>query len=252
MLLLGLQVFVLAVLSATGSFACAPIPPSEAIDSETNRDVLEAVWHRFHPALLSYLQDIPIRKDEHTRTALAHTSQYVHFSYDFAYIAVSVDWDSTAKESRHWETLRARGSDPDTPVFSDIFKRELLIHEYLHMIQVDEQLDLLTFIESFEQWYGDTSFGTPEPQSNRLKYLLWWNLFRKEGETTPGPHWQEMEYQGQYAKSSRGVEEFAYIGSNLLLSDLKQDRRARLQELSPDLLATYANILNPEFLAPEY
>ncbi len=232
---------------------------AELISKEENQPILETVLAMFHPSLRPYLDTVLIVKDNMVRTAEAVTSRQFSSSQEHAAIKVSPDWDAKAQDSKYWSTYFSKAPydlKPEDPVFSDDFKINLLVHEYMHLIQDHLRLDPPSFFQQVERWYRDKKFGRPGPEgiylgrksgSNRMKYLLWWNLYGKAGNPADEHDvgWQRMNYHGDYPGSTPGVEEFAYIGGNIAIEIEEWRRKDRLAELSLDIIAAYQNVLNP-------
>ncbi len=216
---------------------------------------LESVYDYFDPQLQPYLRSVPI-----VTTSRAQTSYSVYHSDDAAYIALSTDFFKTAGESRYWQSTYSRPPydlGPDDPVFSEDFRRELLVHELMHIAQAHLQRDPEVFLARVTVWYRDESAGRPVPESdfaieaNRTKYILWWNLFGQAGAPTNPVDcaWQQMDYCARYRGQTSGVEEFAYIGDTILCPAGPAAREARLNEVSDEIAGAYRGVISPEVLA---
>jgi hypothetical protein len=74
-------------------------------------------------------------------------------------------------------------------------------------------------------------------------------------------NWKNMEYWERYRRAEKGVEEFAYIGQEILSSGSNSEnyiktgqwsdkdwksKKMRLLELSPEVIAVFRGVLNPE------
>ena len=236
--------------------------PTEKVSVEGNREVLERVWDMFDPRLHKYIRSIPIMKRRGTRTAVAHTKKYLVSDEDFPHIGVSPDWDNKAVDSKYWAKYFSQpryGKKPDDPVFSDRFKVRLLAHEYMHMIENHLGFDVASFFKLVVSWYPNESSGVPKPNGthngkhtggNRQKYVLWWNLYGRRGrpEEPGNTKWKNMKYAGQYSSSTPGVEEFAYIGSQIITAEEDWRKKDRLLEITDELVRSYEGILNPTIL----
>jgi len=228
--------------------------PTEKVSAEGNKEVLERVWEMFDPRLHKYLRSIPIMKRRGTRTAVAHTRKYLVSDEDFPHIGVSPDWDNKAVDSKYWAKYFSQpryGKKPDDPVFSDRFKVRLLAHEYLHMIEDHLGFDVASFFKLVASWYPNESSGVPKPKGgNRQKLVLWWNVYGQRGrpEEPDNTEWRNMEYTGQYGSSTPGVEEFAYIGSEIITAEEDWRKKNRLLEITDELVRSYEGILSPTIL----
>ncbi len=104
-----------------------------SISRERNADVLKNVLEVFDPSLRPFLTSVPIILDASANTAKAYPSK--------GYIGVSPDWDNTVLDSKYNAAYERRGAGPGDAVFSHRFKTDLLIHEYLHIIQARLGID---------------------------------------------------------------------------------------------------------------
>jgi hypothetical protein len=236
------------------------------IDYKENRHVLAKIYTLFEDNIVDKLEKIPIIKILDARTALAHTSRFFESEDDFHYIGVSRDWDNAAKESRFWQRHYSKpgyNMGPNDPCFSDDFKLDLLIHEFLHLIQDTHIQDMELFYKEVKKWYKDESKGIPSPSgiyagkndgTSRLKYTLWWNLYREpdDPEEPKNDNWKNMSYNDGYKNSQKGQEEFAYIGACLLQHALNfkgiDREKDILLELPESIIKFYRGIIKKEFL----
>ncbi len=243
-----------------------------SISRERNAKVLDNVFEVFDPSLRSFLTSVPIIIDSTARTAKAYQEK--------GYIGVSPDWDKTVGQSAFRAIYEERGMKPDEPVFIYRFKANLLIHEYLHILQFQQGIDLRSCYDTIARWYLDPRYGIPNPNgivntantngrrpdiltTNRMKYVLWYQLYNYQGlADVPGDDsWQNMQYRERYRAGTKGVEEFAYIGEEILASGSAsanyiqtgqwsannwQDKKMRLREVSPEVIALYRGLFNPE------
>jgi hypothetical protein len=243
-----------------------------SISRERNASVLENVFEVFDPSLRPFLTSVPIILDSSANTAKAYPAK--------GYIGVSPDWDNTVLQSEHGAIYEQRGMKPEDPVFIYRFKTSLLIHEYLHILQVHRGIDSRSFYEAFARWYTDPRYGAPNPNGmvnadkskdgrphtlagNRIKYILWYQLYNSQSlsDVLLDEGWKNMQYVGRYRSAEKGVEEFAYIGEEILASGsgsedyIKtrrwsdedwQNKRMMLQELSPEVIALYRGVFNPK------
>jgi hypothetical protein len=241
-----------------------------SISRERNADVLQGVFEVFDPSLRSILSSVPIVEDPSADTAKAYPA--------LGYIGVSPDWDNTVLQSRYRETYEQRGMKPDDPVFENRFKTDLLIHEFLHILQVRQGIGSRPFFEAVERWYLDPRYGIPSPNgivhaghkadsltTNRLKYVLWHELYNYRGLSDPPRHgnWKNMIYRKRYRRAEKGVEEFAYIGQEILSTGSSsgnfiktgrwsdkdwKEKKMRLQEVSPEVISFYRGVFNPDLM----
>ena len=73
--------------------------------------------------------------------------------------------------------------------------------------------------------------------------------------------WKNMRYGARYKTAKKGVEEFAYIGEEILSSGSSsenyiktgqwsdkdwQNKKLRLLEVSPEVIAVFRGVFNPE------
>jgi hypothetical protein len=236
------------------------------IDYKENQHVLAKIYTLFEKDIVDQLEKIPIIKTLDARTAFAHTSRFFESEDNFYYIGVSTDWDNKAKESRFWKGYYSKpgyNMKSDDPCFRDNFKSDLLIHEFLHLIQDIRIPDMELFYKEVKKWYKDESSGIPSPSgiyagkndgTSRLKYTLWWNLYREpdDPEEPKNDNWKNMSYCDGYRNARKGQEEFAYIGACLLQSalDFKNTDREKdiLLELPESIIKFYSGIIKKEFL----
>ncbi len=242
------------------------------ISRERNAKVLDNVFEVFDPSLRSFLTSVPIIIDSSARTAKAYLEK--------GYIGVSPDWDKTVRQSASRAIYEDRGMKPDEPVFIYRFKATLLIHEYLHILQFHQGVDPRSCYDAIARWYLDPRYGIPNPNgivnaaktngrrpdtlaTNRMKYVLWYQLYNYQGlaDVPEDESWQNMQYRERYRAGKKGVEEFAYIGEEILASGSGsvnyiqtgqwsandwQEKKLRLREVSPEVIALYRGLFNPE------
>lgn len=241
------------------------------ITREDNVKVITNVLALFDPALRPLLSSAPIILDSAATTARAYPAK--------GYIGVSPDWDKTVQQSRYRAIYTARGMRPEEPVFADRFKTNLLIHEYLHLLQFHLGIDRRASYEAISRWYLDPRYGLPDPDgvvrgtpgqarspvglaTNRLKYVLWHQLYNHQRlPKVPGDgSWRNLRYGARYRWAKRGVEEFAYLGEEILATgsdsenfittgqwsaDAWRDKEMRLLELAPEIVALYRGVFTP-------
>ena len=242
------------------------------ISREGNAAVLTNVLEVFEPSLRPFLTSVPIILDTSATTARAYPAQ--------GYIGVSPDWDHTVYQSDYRVTYEQREMAPDEAVFAMRFKTNLLIHEYLHILQYQLAIDNRSCYEAISSWYLDPRYGRPDPQgvvrlatnrgtrsetlaNNRMKYVLWHQLYNYQGldKVPQDMSWKNMQYLDRYRSAKRGVEEFAYIGEEILASGSDdesyiqsgkwstadwQDKKSRLPEVTPEIIALYRGVFNPK------
>ena len=249
------------LLSLTFLFlAVGPFPitgPDHPIEPSDNHDVLTEVTGVFDPGIQDYVRSIPIHNRNNADTAYAHTSKHLMSKKDFTYVGVSPDWDRTVADSPFMDTYLGRGMTPDDSVFSRSFKRELLTHEFLHMVEDHYRLDMSAFFAMVKEWYLDPEYGRPNavgtsegryPDQNRMKYLLWFNLYDQKGDLESDTRWHDMGYSERYADTTPGVEEFAYIGTRLADEIDSSTHASTIMELPENIKTYYQGILNPQQL----
>ncbi len=244
------------------------------ISRERNAGVLENVFEVFDPSLRSFLASVPIILDSSANTAKAYPSK--------GYIGVSPDWDKTVLQSEYRAIYEQRGMKPEDPVFMPRFKTDLLIHEFLHILQVYRGIDSRSCYEAVARWYRDPRYGIPSPNGvvreetakngssgtlaiNRMKYILWYQLYnyRRLRDVPQDESWETMHYGERYRSADKGVEEFAYIGQEILASGSASEnyiktgrwsdqdwksKTMRLAEVSPEVIALFRGIFNPEVI----
>jgi hypothetical protein len=245
-----------------------------SISRERNAGVLKSALEVFDPSLRSFLTSVPIIFDSSAKTAKSYPAK--------GYIGVSTDWDNTVLQSPFREIYEQRGMKPDDSVFIQRFKTNLLIHEFLHILQVHQGIESRSIYEAVARWYEDPRYGIPSPNgvvhavttkdrradtlaSNRIKYVVWHQLYnyRRLHDVPLDGSWKNMQYVERYRSAKRGVEEFAYIGEEILASGSAsenyiktgqwQDRdwkekKMRLLEVSPEVIALFRGVFNPEVL----
>ena len=243
-----------------------------SISRERNASVLKNVFEVFDPSLRSFLTSVPIILDSSANTAKAYPAK--------GYIGVSPDWDNTVLQSEYRAIYEQRGMKPGDPVFMHRFKTDLLIHEFLHILQVHQGIDSRLCYEAVARWYIDPRYGIPSPNGvvsadttkdgrpdtlaiNRMKYIVWHQLYnyRRLSEVPEDVSWKNMKYGERYRFANKGVEEFAYIGEEILSSGsasenyLKtgqwcdkdwKNKKMRLLEVSPEVIALFRGVFNPE------
>jgi hypothetical protein len=239
-----------------------------------NAGVLKSVLEVFDPSLRPFLTSVPIVLDITATTARAYQTQ--------GYIGVSPDWDNTVLQSRYREIYEPRGMKPGDPVFVDRFKTNLLIHEFLHILQAHQNIDRRSFFAAASRWYLDPHYGIPSPDGvvradtamagiraplavNRMKYVLWHQLYNRRdlNDVPKDDSWKDMHYSERYVSADSGVEEFAYIGEEILASGSGDEnyiktnqwcdrdwmeKRRRLLEVSPEVLAFYRGVFDPKVM----
>ncbi len=242
------------------------------ISRERNASVLKSVFEVFDPSLRSFLASVPIILDSSANTAKAYQAK--------GYIGVSPDWDNTVRQSQYKALYEQRGMKPEDPVFMPRFKTDLLIHEFLHLLQVHQGIDSRLCYEAVARWYRDPRYGIPSPNgivhadtakdgrpdtlaTNRMKYILWQALYNYQrlSDVPRDESWKTMQYGERYQSAEKGVEEFAYIGQEILANGSSSEnyiktgqwsdedwksKKMRLLEVSPEIIALYRGIFNPE------
>jgi hypothetical protein len=244
------------------------------ISRERNATVLKSALEVFDPSLRSFLTSVPIILDSSVKSARSYSAK--------GYIGVNPDWDNTVLQSPSRVIYEQRGMKPEDPVFVQRFKTNLLIHEFLHILQVHQGIENRSIYEAVERWYVDPRYGIPSPNGvvragmtkdrradtlayNRIKYAVWHQLYnyRRLRDVPLDGSWKNMQYVERYRSAKRGVEEFAYIGEEILASgsatenyiktgqwrdkDWKQ-KKMRLLEVSPEVIALFRGVFNPEVL----
>jgi len=242
-----------------------------SISRERNAGVLKDVLEVFNPSLRSFLSSVPIILDSSANTAKAYQAK--------GYIGVSPDWDNTVLQSQYRAIYEQRGMKPEDPVFMHRFKTNLLIHEFLHILQVHQGIDSRSCYEAVARWYMDPRYGMPSPNGivnadttkdrrpdtraiNRMKYIIWHQLYNYQrlSDVPQDESWKKMQYVERYRSAEKGVEEFAYIGEEILSTgsgsenyiktgqwcdkDWK-DKKMRLLEVSPEIIALFRGVFNP-------
>ena len=180
-----------------------------SISRERNASVLNSVFAVFDPLLRSFLTSVPIVFDSSADTAKAYPKK--------GYIGVSPDWDHSVLQSRYRAIYEQRGMKPEDPVFMHRFKTDLLIHEFLHIIQVHAGIDGLSYYEAVARWYTDPRYGMPSPNGmayagttqdrrpdtraiNRTKYVVWHALYnyRRLSDVPQEESWKDMHDGERY------------------------------------------------------
>lgn len=242
-----------------------------SISRERNAAVLKNVYDVFDQSLKSFLISVPIVFDPSANTARAYRTK--------GYIGVSPDWDNTVRQSKHRGIYEQRGMKPEDPVFMNRFKTDLLIHEFLHILQAHQGIDVRLFYETVARWYIDPRYGVPSPSgmvdvnatkdrrpdslaANRTKYILWHELYnyKRLSDVPQDESWKNMQYGERYRSAEKGVEEFAYIGQEILSSGSSsenyiktglwsdkdwENKKMRMQEVSPEVMAVFRGVFNP-------
>ena len=247
--------------------------PSKAvsISRESNAGVLQNAYEVFDPSLRSFLMQVPIVYDPSATTARAYQTR--------GYIGVSPDWDHTVIQAKYRTTYEQRGMKPDDPVFVHRFKTSLLIHEFLHLLQVRQGIASRSCYAAIAQWYADPRYGIPSPDGvvnadttngrrpdtlaiNRMKYVLWHSLYNDQtlSDVPRDESWKDMHYGSRYRWADKGVEEFAYIGEEILAAGSSSEsyirtgqwseqdwdmKRMKLLEVSPEIVALFKGVFNP-------
>ena len=243
-----------------------------SISRERNASVLKNVFEVFDPSLRSFLTSVPIIVDSSANTAKAYPAK--------GYIGVSPDWDNTVLQSAYRAIYEQRGMKPEDPVFMLRFKTDLLIQEFLHILQVHQGIDSRLCYEAVARWYRDPRYGMPSPSGvvyadttkdrrldtlaiNRMKYIVWHELYnyRTLSDVPQDESWKNMHYGERYRLAEKGVEEFAYIGQEILSSGSSSEnyvktgqwcdkdwknKKMRLLEVSPEVIAVFRGVFNPE------
>ena len=243
-----------------------------SISRERNAGVLKSAFEVFDPSLRSFLTSVPIILDSSANTAKSYPAK--------GYIGVSPDWDNTVLQSPFRATYEQRGMKPEDPVFMQRFKTDLLIHEFLHILQVHQGIDGRLFYEAVARWYVDPQYGRPSPNGlvhadatkdrrpdtlsiNRVKYIVWDELYNYRGlrDVPQDESWKNMQYGERYRSAKKGVEEFAYIGQEILADGSASEnyiktgqwcekdwesKRMRLLEVSPEVIAFFRGVFNPQ------
>jgi hypothetical protein len=243
-----------------------------SISRGRNASVLKSVFEVFDPSLRSFLTSVPIILDSSANTAKAYQAK--------GYIGVSPDWDNTVIQSQYRAIYEQRGMKPEEPVFMYRFKTDLLIHEFLHILQVHQGIDSRSCYDAVAQWYMDPRYGMPSPNGivnadttkdrrpdtlakNRIKYIVWHQLYNYQrlGDVPQDESWKNMQYGERYRSAEKGVEEFAYIGEEILSTGSSSEnyiktgqwcdkdwknKKIRLLEVSPEVIALFRGVFNPE------
>lgn len=244
------------------------------ISRERNAAVLQSALEVFDPSLRSFLTSVPIILDSSVKTARSYSAK--------GYIGVSPDWDNSVLQSQFREIYEQRGMKPEDPVFISRFKTTLLIHEFLHILQVHRGIESRLLYETVARWYVDPRYGIPSPNGavragttkdgradtfayNRVKYAVWYQLYnyRRLRDVPQDGSWKNMQYVERYRSAERGVEEFAYIGEEILASGSAsknfsktgqwrdtewKEKKMRSLEVSPEVIALYRGVFNPDLL----
>lgn len=175
------------------------------ISQELNAAVLKSALAVFDPSLRSFLTSVPIILDSSAKTATSYSAK--------GYIGVSPDWDNTVLQSPFRAKYEQRGMKPEDPVFFQRFKTNLLIHEFLHILQVHQGIERRSLYEAVARWYVDPRYGIPSPNGvaradttktrraetlarNRVKYVVWHQLYnyRRLRDVPLDGSWKNMQY----------------------------------------------------------
>ena len=244
------------------------------ISRERNASVLKSVLEVFNPSLRSFMTSVPIILDSSADTAKAYPTK--------GYIGVSPDWDNTVLQSQYRAIYEQRGMKPEDPVFMQRFKTDLLIHEFLHILQVHQGIDSRSCYDAVTRWYLNPRYGIPTPNGvvpadtpkdgrpytlaiNRMKYIVWYRLYnyRKLRDVPQDESWKNMQYVERYRSAEKGVEEFAYIGEEILASGSSsenyiktgqwcdkdwRDKKMKMLEVSREVIALFRGVFNPELI----
>lgn len=239
---------------ACGAAPFALFDRQTAVSLETSDPSLESVYDGFDPALRAYLRSVPI-----VTSSRAQTSYSVYRGDGAAFIALSPDFFKTAAESRYWRSTYSKppyNLQPDEPAFGEEFRRQLLVHELVHIAQAHLKRDAAAFFADVAEWYRDETAGRPAPGGtgtavNRTKYILWWNVYGQAGvpDDPSDRAWQRMDYCQRYRGLPPGVEEYAYIGDTILCPADARISQARLDEISDAIAEAYRGVISPEVLA---
>jgi len=110
------------------------------------------------------------------------------------------------------------------PRYALTFQTELLVHEYLHVLQAeDKNIDIQAFHRAVQVWFNDMASGLPTTTGNYTKYYLTFNLYGNPK---------------RYKEDAYPEEEYAYIGTMLSRGG------KRLDEIPANIKAYYKGILN--------
>jgi len=162
---------------------------------------IQSVISQFSPGVQFNLVNVPI-KTGNVVSAMAQTTNYVRRNN----VDILVN--------------------PAFSTYSLSFQTELMIHEYLHILQAeDSAIDIQAFHQAVQLWFNDFSTGLPAPSglnSDYTKYYLYFELYNS----------------GRYTLSDYPREEYAYIGT--MLSDGRQ------ADVPANIQTYYKGILNCE------
>lgn len=161
---------------------------------------IEAVISLFDQSKHSRIRNLPIISTDSVMTAMAYTLRE-EGSVDKTRIMISAAWNT----------------------FYPPFRYNLLVHEFLHILEAEADIDINQFWADVQTWFKDSAYGEPTTDGNYIKYTLKFQLY--EGT------------QSQYDNTLKGVEEFAYIGT-FLAEDTKYKR-----QVSDVVRKYYAGIL---------
>ncbi len=95
--------------------------------------------------------------------------------------------------------------------------------------------------------------------------MIWHRLYNYKmlTEVPRDESWKNMNYVERYRSAEKGVEEFAYIGEEILASGSGSEnyiktgqwsdsdwknKRMRLAEVSPEVIELYRGVFNPELM----
>jgi hypothetical protein len=145
---------------------------------------------------------------------------------------------------------------------------------------VHQGIDSRLCYEAVARWYSNPRYGIPSPSGmahadvkndgrpdtqaiNRMKYILWHELYnyRRLSDVPPDESWKNMQYGARYRWAEKGVEEFAYMGQEILSSGSSsenyiktgqwrdkdwENKKVRLSEISPEIIAVFKGVFNPK------
>jgi hypothetical protein len=146
---------------------------------------IESVIDSFNPESQVRLRNVPIWTSPFVQTAMAQTVVQVPLSKVMMRV------------------------NPKFPTFSLNFQTELYTHEYLHILQAEKKsIDILAFHNDMQTWFNDPASGLPTNKTggNYVKYYVWYDLYTSKN-TNGTPRYKVSDYP---------IEEFAYIGTQLI------------------------------------
>jgi len=111
---------------------------------------------------------------------------------------------------------------PEDPVFMQSFKTDLLIHEFLHLLQVCQGIHSGSCYEAVARWYRDSRYGIPSSNGlvhadttkdtrpdtlaiNRMKYVVWHALYNYQRlcAVPQDESWKNMHYGERYRSAEK-------------------------------------------------